>query len=232
MVDEAPGMQPIGEIRERTIDRLSDHFANDRLDVEEFERRVDLAHRAGNVSDLEALLGDLPGDPKVALVPVAPAPLATRPAPAALAPSQVRQSSTVVAVMSGSRRTGAWAAPRHLRSFAMMGGIQLDFRDAILPPEGLDLTVVSVMGGVDIVVPPELPVVADGLAIMGGFDHVHRAPATPDAGRPVLRVRGFVLMGGVSISMRLRGESERDARRRQRHERRQARREGRHRPAE
>jgi hypothetical protein len=41
---------------------------------------------------------------------------------------------------------------------------------------------------------------ADGVALMGEFTHlVHRSPH-PDS--PVLRVRGFSLMGGVSVKVK------------------------------
>jgi hypothetical protein len=74
---------------------------------------------------------------------------------------------------------------------------------------------------VEIIVPPNLPVEADGVAIMGGFAHVDRAPADPDPAAPMLRVTGLALMGGVHIEMRLPGESPREARKRRRRERRE-----------
>ena len=48
------------ETRERVIARLSDHFAHDALDVDEFERRVTVAQTSDNPADIEALLADLP----------------------------------------------------------------------------------------------------------------------------------------------------------------------------
>ena len=74
------------------------------------------------------------------------------------------------------------------------------------------------MGGVEIVVPPGLAVQTHGTAIMGGFQEVNRAPVHPDPDAPLLRVHGFAMMGGVDIKMRLPGESDREARRRHRHE--------------
>jgi hypothetical protein len=72
------------------------------------------------------------------------------------------------------------------------------------------------MGGIEIVVPPGLAVQMHGSAIMGGFQDVNRAPANPDPDAPLLRVHGLTMMGGVSVSMRLPGESERSAARRER----------------
>ena len=63
-----------------------------------------------------------------------------------------------------------------------------------------------------------------GTAIMGGFQNVNRAPAHPDPDAPLLRIHGLALMGGVDITMRLPGESERQAHRRRKVESRQERR--------
>ncbi|MGQ0815479.1 MAG: DUF1707 domain-containing protein, partial [Gemmatimonadota bacterium] len=54
--------------RDRTISALCDHFSNDRLTVEEFEQRLDIAHRALTIAALYALLADLPVQQNVAVV--------------------------------------------------------------------------------------------------------------------------------------------------------------------
>ena len=46
--------------RERVIQQLSDHFANDRLSLDELEARMDLAYKAATVTDLQRLTADLP----------------------------------------------------------------------------------------------------------------------------------------------------------------------------
>ena len=68
------------ETRERVIARLSDHFAQDTLDVDEFERRVTVAQTSDNPTDIEALLADLPDAggapaPTTAIVPTVVQPL-------------------------------------------------------------------------------------------------------------------------------------------------------------
>ncbi|MEE2900416.1 MAG: DUF1707 domain-containing protein [Gemmatimonadota bacterium] len=47
------------EARQRTIDVLCESFAQDELDVEEFEQRVALVERAVNTEQLRAILADL-----------------------------------------------------------------------------------------------------------------------------------------------------------------------------
>ena len=197
------------------IARLSDHFAHDDLDVDEFERRITVAQTSDNPADIEALLGDLPGlegpaAPTKALVPTVVS--------AALVPQdQERNLETAYAIFGGIDRRGAWNVPRRMKIVALFGGANLDLREARFPPGVIDIEVSAVMGGINIVVPPGLAVQMHGSAIMGGFADVNRAPANPDPEAPLLRVHGLAMMGGVNIEMRLPGESEGGARRRERH---------------
>jgi hypothetical protein len=198
------------DARERVIAALQEHFAHDVLDVDEFERRVTLAHTSEDAQVIEALLQDLP-----ALQGPAPAPRTTL-VPAA----EVRPTQTVRAIMSSTERRGPWTVPRTLRVRATMSSTVLDFRDARLPAGPVDIDLRSVMSSTEIIVPPGLAVETEGVAIMGSFEHVDRAPAHPDPDAPLLRVRGLAFMSSVEIRMRLPGESERDAHRRLREERR------------
>ena len=205
--------------RDRAIAALSDAFAHDVLDVEEFERRVTVAHTSEASAEILALIADLPASTDaIARVPVALAPAE----PATIGEAATTQ--TVYAIMGGVDRRGAWTVPRRWRVIAMMGGAQLDLRGARFPAGVIDLEVKAFCGGVQIIVPPGLAVEVHGTAIMGGFQNVNRAPAHPDPDAPLLRVRGIAIMGGVDIHMRLPGENDRAARRRQRLEDRDARR--------
>ena len=125
-----------------------------------------------------------------------------------------------VAVMGGVERRGSWRVPRRMKVVCFMGGAELDFRDVALPPGATEVTVVCIMGGAEIIVPPHLSVECDGVAIMGGFDHVDRAAPGGDPDAPLLRIRGMSLMGGFTIATRLPGETARMARKRQKRERR------------
>jgi hypothetical protein len=208
------GRQPLSHTRQVTVDALCEHFANDVMSVEEFERRVGAAHRAQTVDDLKELLRDLPGGdlPAVAGKASVPAPLPQRRVTAA---AHVPAREIVVAVMGGATRKGRWTAARTNLALSIMGGSQLDFREAALGPGVTDVKVFALMGGVEIIVPPGVNVESRGIGIMGGFDHVTDYEQNdPDA--PTLRVTGFALMGGVEITVRNPGESKRDARRRRR----------------
>src|SRR5665213_908185 len=169
--------------RDRAIAALSDAFAHDVLDVEEFERRVTVAHTSEASAEILALIADLPASTDaIARVPVALA----QAEPTTIGEAATTQ--TVYAIMGGVDRRGAWTVPQRWRVIAMMGGAQLDLREARFPAGVIDLEVKAVFGGVQIIVPPGLAVEVHGTAIMGGFQNVNRAPAHPDPDAPLLRV--------------------------------------------
>jgi cell wall-active antibiotic response 4TMS protein YvqF/uncharacterized protein DUF1707 len=196
------------DARERAIAQLSDAFAHDVIELDEFERRLALVHRATSVSEVTSTISDL----AESTAPIVLAPAAHQ--PAALAPQAHGRSRPIVAIFGGLERRGSWTPPRSVRAMAIFGGMVLDFRDASLPPGFTEINVVALMGGVQLIVPPNLSVEVSGTAILGGVDHLDRAPPQADPDRPVLRVYGLAVMGGIAVETRLQGESEQEAHRR------------------
>jgi len=216
MSESKPALVALRDRRAQVIELLSQHFAEDVLELDEFERRVDLAHGADTVVGLDLLVKDLEVAPAPELA--SPTALAVRAETALQGASAPLSKKRVLAILGGSTRRGAWRVPRHLRVIAVLGGVQLDFRDVVLPPGETHVQVTALLGGVDIIVPPTLAVDAEGSAILGGFDDMGRAPRQPDPDEPLLRISGLAMLGGFSISTRLPGESERQARKRTRRE--------------
>ena len=220
MTDEFLPTRPIapGE-REGAVDRLCAHFARDHLTVDQFEHRLDIAYAAREHAELVALESDLPtlADPTTAATGLEPYPHVH--AGPVVDPSRtVSERDFLVAVMGGAERKGMWTPPKQLTALSIMGGVELDFREASFGEQVTRVTVISLMGGTDIIVPPGVRVEANGVAIMGGFGSGE--PAGPvDPGAPVIKVNGFVMMGGVEIKQRLPGESERQAKKRLKAER-------------
>ena len=79
----------------------------------------------------------------------------------------------------------------------MCGGADLDFRQAVLSRGEVTVNVTCVFGGVTIVVPPGVRVVASNTAIFGGNDLPEDDTTDPDA--PVIRLTGTLLFGGLSV---------------------------------
>ena len=92
----------------------------------------------------------------------------------------------------------------------------MDFREARLAPGVTEVSVVSKLGGVDIIVPPGLQVDFGGIGILGGFDMSDEVTGVEDPSAPILRVNGVAILGGVDVTVRQLGESAREARHRRR----------------
>jgi hypothetical protein len=187
----APGF--IAE-RERVVARLSEAFAHDRLDMDEFERRMTLAHERDTIASINQLVEDLAeaeGEGR---------------AQALAHSSESLEHDEIVAIFGGNQFAGPRPLPRRLKVKAIFGGIQLDLREALFPDGVVEVEVKAVFGGVQIIVPPTLAVECHGVAILGGFEGLHRAPASPNPSSTLLRVRGQVVFGGVQIETRLPGE--------------------------
>lgn len=211
----------LGPTRQNTIDALCEHFANDALSVEEFERRVDAAHKAESSTDLAKLLEDMPtGDlpirqNEVTVTSTSPSTAIERPR-ASVPASRVKERGVMVAALGGVDRKGRWIPARQNYAVSIMGGVCLDFREALLPPGETEVFVFTAMGGVEIIVPPGLGVESDGIAILGAFEHREDVVMNPDPDMPFLRIKGLCIMGGVEVSIRLPGETPREAKRRRR----------------
>ena len=201
------------EQREATIEALSQHFVEDALDLDAFEARLNQAHRATTAAELEALLADLeaPEEEPLELPPVeAQEPLAraseepdTAPTPPASAAIQRPRNKSAVAVLGNVERKGTWTVPRKLSAVSVLGSVRLDLREVTLPEGTTESEAIAVLGEVHVIVPPHLAVSSEGIAIAGSFEHLERASAAPDPGRPLLLIKGVTVLGNVRIETRV-----------------------------
>ena len=205
--DSSQQLVPLKRERENVIKVLIDQYAADNLTVEEFEARLDSAYTAASMAQLEGLLSGLPVLASQADVPAVPS---VQRAPA----ESVREHGFQIAIMGGYERKGEWTPPRKLQSLAIMGGAGLDFREARMPPGVTEVNILAIMGGAEILVPPGLAVETHGFGFMGGFEGVDQTGADTDPDAPRLVIRGLAIMGGVEVTVRLPGETARDARQR------------------
>ena len=174
--------------RERAADVLREAAGHGRITMDELDERLELAYAAKTYADLTAVTRDLPGP--------AQAPSAVQPAMAGRIGGTPR-SKFSVAIMSGARRMGRWVVPRNYVGVAVMGGIELDLREAQFSEPEVTIHAYTLMGGIEITVPEDVDVDVSGFAFMGGFDHNASGPGVP--GAPRVRILGFALMGGVDV---------------------------------
>ena len=110
---------------------------------------------------------------------------------------KVRSEELLVGILSGVDRKGLWKPAKKNRVFVLMGGVDLDFSEAVLPPGITEVEFLCLMGGLDIIVPEGINVEVNGIPIMGGIDKKVSDEHYP--GSPTLKIQGLVIMGGVDI---------------------------------
>jgi len=174
--------------REQAANVLREAASHGRITMNELDERLELAYTAKTYADLAAVTRDLPG-PAQAPGPVQPA-MAGR-------IGGTPRSKFSVAIMSGAARRGRWVVPPNYVGVAVMGGIELDLREAQFSEPEVTIHAYAIMGGIEITVPEDVDVDVSGFAFMGGFDHNASGPGAPRA--PRVRVLGFALMGGVDV---------------------------------
>ncbi|WP_374200831.1 DUF1707 SHOCT-like domain-containing protein [Streptomyces bambusae] len=209
----APALRASDADRDRVAERLRDALAEGRLDMEEFEERLEAVYASRTYAELEPLTRDLP-----AVGDAAPHPLAAPASASAGAPGSAVSagaagsawpariggagtSSAGVAVMSGFQRKGHWTVPAHFTAVAFWGGGELDLREARFAEREVVINCVAIMGGIEIVVPPGVEVDVRGVGFMGAFDQRDN-PLPPEPGAPRVVVTGFAFWGGVDIKVK------------------------------
>lgn len=184
MTENAPALRAADADRDRVALALRDHQVAGRLTLDEFSQRIDLAHRAGTLDELEALTRDLPAE--------------TEPAP----PARTRKPTRwLVAIMGDSRPQGRWRIAGRTFAISIMANLSLDLRRAEVEGPEATLTIFSLMGNANVVLPEGILVEVSGFSLMGNrFERIRDVPPLP--GSPVVRVRSFCLMGNVNVATR------------------------------
>lgn len=183
--DDRPAIRVSDADRGRVHDILAAAMAQGYLSPAEYESRAGKAVAARTADDLAPLTADLPVDAIAGSVSPTASP--------GRAPVQ-----RLIAVMSGSELAGDVAVEGTLTAIAFWGGVSIDLRQARFTTGTLDIQATAVMGGVEIVLPPDVEVDIRGIGIMGGFDRRASGPGNRQGG-PRVTITGVALMGGVSV---------------------------------
>ena len=132
-----PSEYGVPKLRRQILQRLADAYADDNLELTEYERRVRAAEHAATIAQLEALVADFPGAPGA-------------PSRASAAPPAPTAGASVT--IMGERKLEVQAAqdlPRQVIN--VMGATRIDLSDA--PPGVYELRVYNLMGELQVAVP-------------------------------------------------------------------------------
>jgi hypothetical protein len=166
--------------RSAAIAQLTRHATGGELTLDEYAACAAAIAAAATPAELEA-----------ATAPVAHEPPAPVPTP----------GRTLVGIFGGTDQRGRWRLPRRLRILAVFGGVSADLGQAEVDAPISTITVLAVLGGVALTAPLGVPVQLSGFSLLGGKSD-KRPPGAPLPGSPVVHVRAFTLLGGVSVEQR------------------------------
>jgi hypothetical protein len=186
--------------RDRAASVLNTAMAEGRLTPEEHSQRLDAVFAAKTQADITPLISDIPG--ANASLATSPGSLA-RTGGASLAATG-GSPSRMISVFSAVTRKGVWQVPQQIEAVSVFGETDLDLREAVLPPGEIRIRAISVLGGIDIVVPPEMHVIDDGWALLGGREIPPDTQESLGPDAPVLRVTGLSILGGMTVKRKRR----------------------------
>jgi Domain of unknown function (DUF1707)/Cell wall-active antibiotics response 4TMS YvqF len=204
-VAETPEPVSARELRASDVDRdavaeqLRDAAAHGRITMDELEERLELAYGAKTYAELAPITRDLPADGRSAVPVVAP-----RSAPAPrdrIGGTPTRRGA--FALLGGATRKGDWVVPAQYKATAVLGGVDIDLREARFAEQLTVIHATAFLGGINIVVDEGVEVHVDGIGILGAFEQSSSSGSTSAAvGRPVVRITGFALMAGVNVEVK------------------------------
>ncbi len=101
------------------------------------------------------------------------------------------------AVFSGFNRKVTSKSFRGGNIFAIFGSSEMDLREAKLNPNGADMEITAVFGGVELRLPEEWNVEVNSTAIFGGVENIYRSEDQEE--EKTVRISATAIFGGVKI---------------------------------
>jgi hypothetical protein len=180
--------------RERVADIVREAAGDGRLTMEELDERLDAVYAAKTYAELEPITRDLPHAGAAQAPEPAPAP---EPAGDLSRIGGAPSSNGAFAILGGFSRKGEWVVPKEFSAVAILGGGEIDLRQARFAEPVVTIHAVTILGGIEITVPEDVTVEVTGIGIMGAFEHIARGEGTP--GGPKIIINGAAILGGIEV---------------------------------
>ena len=162
--------------RNGTLRRLHNAVALGLIDIEEFEERSAMVSRARLHTDLDTLVGDLPG-------------------PGAIVTSAADRVE-LRGVLGSLKRQGEWVVPSRLALHRRMGSVELDLTRARFAGPIVVIELDMKFGGTGDAAAGGASASIDDVEVIVGSAHDHRRDAPAEGGPHVILTGGRVRVGG------------------------------------
>ncbi|MGH3360657.1 MAG: DUF1707 SHOCT-like domain-containing protein [Nocardioidaceae bacterium] len=183
---DAAAMRVSDADRDEVARQLAEHASAGRLTLAEHSERIEQAMEAKTRGQLDVLLEDLP---EATGAPGSAAPLPQR---------RRKLTRWILSLMGGTDRTGRWRVGKQVNAITIMGGCDIDLRNAEFDSDDTSINAFTWMGGTAIYVPDSVDLEVTGFSLMGGRSE-RGSTRRPRPGAPRVTIRSFNLMGGCDI---------------------------------
>ena len=178
-MDDSDDFPVSGEDRETAVERLRVANGQGRMDLTELtmrRRAIAEATTRGELASITSVLAEQSSH---------------RPA---LRPHR----NWTVAAFGDVTESGSWRAQNKLTPISVFGDVELDFRQARVTGDEVEITAVTPFGNIDVLVPHGVEVDVSGFTLFG-TKKVERQPVAPIESGPTVRLRAFTLFGSIKV---------------------------------
>jgi hypothetical protein len=182
--------------REEVADVLREAAGEGRLSYGELEERLETLYGSKTYGELVELTADLPNGPRAPGVPSAGPQYSG---------AMVETGPVINVFMSETKRMGNWLVPQRQEVNAVLGDVTLDYTEAQIPYDEIQVDVKSILADVKIRVPANAIVLLDSNPILGSVSEQEAGlKAVPDPNaRPTapkrFHIRGTAILGEIKI---------------------------------
>jgi hypothetical protein len=113
----------------------------------------------------------------------------------------VPERAGVVGFLGSQTRAGDWLMPRLFRAVCALGNVTIDLTRARVGRGTSTIDVRSILGNIEILVPPHLRVECRGTGILGNFEHATKGQRAVPPDAPLIVVDGTAFFGNVEVKV-------------------------------
>ncbi len=197
MSDNIPEKKKYGvpELRDKIIMRLETAYADNKLELDEYEKRLELAYKADYIEDLEALVHDFPGFQQ------SPSRDITNNFDREI---DRADDDTKITLLGDQHLTAEDFSNKRIQSLSILGDVNIDIRRFRNCEEPIRIKISSLIGDTRIIIPRGMKVKNRFKSLLGDYELVRNEEQNSHAGHieesgGTCILEGFSLLGDISI---------------------------------
>ncbi len=197
MSDNMPEKRKYGvpDYRDKIIRRLETAYADNKLELDEYETRLDQAYRAEYIEDLEKIVHDFPGFQQST----------SREINIDLDKDiSEANDETKITLLGDQHLTAEDFSNKRMQSLSILGDVNIDIRRFRNCEEPIRIKIYSIIGDTRIIIPRGMKVKNRFKSLLGDYEIVRNEDQSsqeesPDESSGTCILEGFSILGDISI---------------------------------